>query len=220
MEYLDQRKDRVMAEEKKYDPAAMWNERFAREEPVYGEEPNRYLRSQTEKRLKPPMKVLLPADGYGRNGLWLAKEGFEVTTVDVSPVGVERARKAAQSAGVSAEILRGDLNTWEWPKDQFDAVAAIYLHLPPEERQGVHAHMLGALKPGGILILEAFNPGQLAYTSGGPKNVELLYTAEMLRRDFARAEELELEETVAELEEGRMHSGLGSVVRAVLRRAI
>ena len=65
-----------------------------------------------------------------------------------------------------------------------------------------------------------FNPGQLAYTSGGPKNVELLYTAEMLRRDFARAEELELEETVAELEEGRMHSGLGSVVRAVLRRAI
>ncbi len=209
-----------MKGEKKHDAAAMWNERFGRQEPVYGEEPNRYLRSQTEKRLKPPMKVLLPADGYGRNGLWLAKEGFEVTTVDVSAVGVERARKTAQAAGISAEILLSDLNTWEWPKDQFDAVAAIYLHLPPEERRTVHARMLGALTPGGILILEAFNPGQLAYTSGGPKNLELLYTTEMLRRDFAGAEELELSETVAELEEGRMHSGLGSVVRAVFRRSI
>ena len=209
-----------MKDKEKFDPAAMWDERFGREEPVYGEEPNRYLRSQTTLRLKPPMKVLLPADGYGRNGLWLAKQGFDVTTVDVSPVGVERARKTAQAAGISAKILLSDLNTWEWPKDEFDAVAAIYLHLPPEERQTVHARMLGALKPGGILILEAFNPGQLAYTSGGPKNPELLYTAEMLRRDFAGAEELELIETVAELEEGRMHSGLGSVVRAVLRRSI
>ena len=178
-----------MKDKEKFDPAAMWDERFGREEPVYGEEPNRYLRSQTEKRLKPPMKVLLPADGYGRNGLWLAKQGFDVTTVDVSSVGVRRARKTAQLAGISAKILLSDLNTWEWPKDEFDAVAAIYLHLPPEERQTVHARMLGALKPGGILILEAFNPGQLAYTSGGPKNPELLYTAEMLRRDFAGAEE-------------------------------
>jgi len=204
--------------ENQHNPAAMWDERFGREEPVYGEQPNIYLRAQAVLRLKRPMKVLLPADGYGRNGLWLAMQGFEVTTVDVSSVGVERARKAAKAAGVAATILLSDLNAWEWPEAEFDAVAAIYLHLPPEERKKVHVRMLRALKPGGILILEAFNPGQLAFSSGGPKQVELLYTAEMLQKDFAGAEVLELGESVVNLEEGRMHSGKGSVVRAVFRR--
>ena len=208
-----------MNEEQKHNPAAMWDERFGREEPVYGHEPNTYLRAQAVMRLKPPMKVFLPADGYGRNGLWLAKQGFEVTTVDVSPVGIERARKAATAAGLSATILLSDLNLWDWPEAEFDAVAAIYLHLPPEERKVIHPRMFGALKPGGILILEAFHLGQLAFSSGGPKQVELLYSAELLRRDFAQAEVLELAESVVDLEEGRMHSGKGAVVRAVFRRA-
>jgi SAM-dependent methyltransferase len=207
-----------MREEEKHHPAAMWDERFARVEPVYGDEPNSFLRAQTELRLKRPMKVLVPADGYGRNGLWLAKQGFKVTTVDVSPVGVERARKTAQAAGIPARIVLSDLNVWDWPESEFDAVAAIYLHLPPEERKKIHARMLGALKPGGILILEAFNPGQLAFSSGGPKQVELLYTAEILQQDFTGAEALELSESVVELEEGKMHSGKGAVVRGVFRR--
>ena len=207
-----------MEDESKPDPAAMWDERFGRPEPVYGEEPNGYLRVQAVKRLMAGMKVLVPADGYGRNGLWLAKQGLGVTTVDVSPVGVERARKTAQAEGISAEILLSDLNSWDWPISKFDAVASIYLHLVPEERSKIHAHMVRALRPGGIIIFEAFNPGQLGFTSGGPKQVDLLYTAEMLERDFAGAEALELEETVVELEEGRMHSGKGSVVRGVFRK--
>lgn len=208
-----------MSEEQKHNAAAMWDERFGREEPVYGHEPNGYLRAQAALRLKPPMKLLLPADGYGRNGLWFAKQGFDVTTVDVSPVGVERARKTAKLAGVSATILLSDLNLWDWPQAEFDAVAAIYLHLPPEEREVIHPRMFGALKPGGVLILEAFHPGQLKFCSGGPKQVELLYSAEMLRQDFAGAEVLELAESVVDLEEGRMHSGKGAVVRAVFRRS-
>jgi hypothetical protein len=207
-----------MAEEQKPNPAAMWDERFGRSEPVYGEEPNGFLRAQATERLKPGMKVLVPADGYGRNGLWLAKQGLYVTTVDVSAVGVERARKTAAAAGISATILLSDLNSWNWPVAEFDAVASIFLHLVPAERSNIHAHMIRAVKAGGIIIFEAFAAGQLAFTSGGPKHVDMLYTAEILRTDFAGADELELLEAVVELEEGRMHSGKGAVIRGVFRR--
>lgn len=204
--------------ENKQHPAAMWDERFAQPEPVYGREPNVFLHEQAMRRLTKGMKVLVPADGYGRNGLWLAKQGFDVTTVDVSAVGVDRARKAAEAAGLSAEILHSDLTQWNWPKSEYDAVASIYLHLPVEQRVVVHGHMLGALKVGGLLILEAFTPRQLKFTSGGPKDVALLYSGEILRKDFATAEVLELTELEAELNEGRMHSGKAGVVRAVFRR--
>ncbi len=198
-------------------PQAVWNERFSQLEPVYGEEPNAYLREQAS-RFKPGMKVLVPADGYGRNGVWLAKQGLDVHTVDLSPVGVERARKAAQAGGVKIKIEQADLTTWDWPVNEFDAVAAIFLHLPPDVRPKVHASMLRALKPDGIIILEAFNPVQLKHSSGGPKQVELLYTAEMLRRDFAGTETLELEEEEIHIHEGHMHSGPAAVVRGVFRK--
>lgn len=207
-----------MGEEGRHDPAAMWDERFARTEPVYGDAPNNYLRAQAELRLKAPMKVLVPADGYGRNGLWLARQGMDVTTVDVSAVGVERSRKTAEATGIPIKIVLSDLNSWDWPEAEFDAAASIYLHLPPEQRRKIHARVLGALKPGGVVILEAFAPGQLAFSSGGPKDVDLLYSAEILRRDFAEAEVLELAESVVELEEGKMHSGPGAVVRGVFRK--
>jgi len=207
----------IMVTDKWANPQAMWDERFSQAEPVYGEAPNGFLRSQMF-RWKPGMKVFVPADGYGRNGIWLAKQGFEVHTVDLSPAGVARARKAAEVAGVQMTIEQADLSSWNWPLDEFDAVATIFLHLPPGARAKVHASMLRALKPGGIVILEAFTPGQLKHTSGGPKQVDLLYTAELLRKDFTGAEALLLEEKEAELEEGRMHSGSAAVVQAVFRR--
>ncbi len=204
--------------DKRPNMAAMWDERYSRTEPVYGDEPNAYLREQAQKRLKAGAKVLVPGDGYGRNGLWLAKQGCELTTIDVSPVGVERARNDAKKAGLALQILLGDVNTWDWPKSEFDAIVSIYLHLPPEQRSGVHRQMFEALRPGGIVILEAFTPAQLQFSSGGPKQVELLYNAEILRQDFAAAEVLELAELEVELHEGKMHLGEGAVVRAVLRK--
>jgi cyclopropane fatty-acyl-phospholipid synthase-like methyltransferase len=198
-------------------PQKMWDERFAQAEPVYGDAPNDFLQAQTF-RLHSGMKVLVPADGYGRNGIWLARQGLQVHTVDLSPVGVERAQKAARAAGLHMTIELGDLSVWYWPQQELDAVVSIFLHLPPEMRVKVHASMLRAVKPGGMVILEAFTPAQLQHSSGGPKQAELLYTAEMLRRDFAPAEALELEEKERQLDEGRMHRGLASVVRAVFHK--
>jgi SAM-dependent methyltransferase len=206
----------IVATDKWTNPQAMWDERYSEAELAYGTRPNAYLEKQAS-RLKPGCKVLVPADGYGRNGHWLAKQGFAVHTVDLSPVGVERSRKAARAAGLSLTIEQADLSTWNWPVGEFDAVAAIFLHLPPELRSKIHASMLRALKPGGILILEAFTPEQLQFTSGGPKDAQLLYTADLLRKDFAATKILELEETKVHMEEGPKHSGRSAVVHGVFQ---
>lgn len=206
-----------MANDKWANPQKMWDERFSQTEAVYGESANAYLQAQAF-RLKPGMKVLVPADGYGRNGIWLAKRGLQVHTVDLSPVGVERSRNAARDAGLSMTIELGDLSTWKWPADEFDAVVSIFLHLPPDLRAKINASIQRALKPGGIVIIEAFTPAQLQHSSGGPKQLELLSTADILRRDFVSAEVLELEEAEIQLDEGHMHRGTAAVVHGVFRK--
>lgn len=206
-----------MANDKWASPQKMWDERFGQAEPIYGEQPNAYLRVQVH-RLSPRSKILVPGDGYGRNGIWLAKQGFRVSTIDLSPVGVERARKSAQAAGLTMAIEEADLTTWNWPMGNFDAVASIFLHLPPDIRPHIHGQMLGALKPAGLLIIEAFTPAQLQHLSGGPKQLELLYTTEILQKDFTGAEVLELLEVEIDLDEGRLHRGRAAVVHGVFRK--
>ena len=206
-----------MAEDKWANPEKMWDERFSQSQPVYGDQPNAFLAAQTP-RFQRGMKLLVPADGYGRNGIWLARQGFSVHTVDLSPVGVARARKTAEAVGLAMTIEQADLALWKWPEAEFDGVFAIFLHLPPDVRAKVHGAMLRSVKPGGLVILEAFSTSQLKYSSGGPKRVELLYTAEMLRRDFAGTEAILLEEKEAQISEGTMHSGAAAVVDGVFRR--
>jgi cyclopropane fatty-acyl-phospholipid synthase-like methyltransferase len=198
-------------------PQKMWDERFSQHEPVYGEAPNAFLAEQSS-RFQPGMKLLVPGDGYGRNGIWLAKQGFRVHTVDLSQVGVERSLKNAHGAGVSMTIEQADLTTWNWPVDHFDGVFSIFLHLPPADRVKNHASMVRAVKPGGLIVFQAFSTAQLQHTSGGPKQIDLLYTAEILRRDFSPAEPLLLEEKETHIAEGHMHSGSAAVVQAVFRK--
>jgi cyclopropane fatty-acyl-phospholipid synthase-like methyltransferase len=206
-----------MTDDKWANPQKMWDERFGQAEPVYGEHPNAYLRAQAH-RLAPGCKILVPGDGYGRNGMWLAGQGFQVSTVDRSPVGVERARKSAHAAGLAMTIEEADLTTWAWPLGEFDAVVSIFLHLQSDIRAQIHSQILAALKQGGLLIVEAFTPAQLQHSSGGPKQLELLYTAEILRKDFTETEVLELQEVEVDLDEGRMHRGRAAVVHGVFRK--
>jgi len=194
-----------------------WNSRYAEADFAYGTEPNAFLVSQRSL-LRPGMKALAVADGEGRNGVWLAQQGLEVWSVDASDVGLGKAAQLAADRGVPLHTERVELTAWKWPEADFDLVAAIYIHFPPDVRAHMHRAMLNALRPGGLLILEAFTPEQLGYKSGGPPVVEMLYTADMLRIDFAGAEIIQLEETVTELAEGKYHRGAASVVRMVARR--
>jgi len=207
----------IVATDKWANPQAMWDQRYSEPEPVYGTRPNVYLEKQAMLHFKRGGKILMPGDGYGRNGHWLARQGFAVHTVDLSPVGVQRSRKNAQDARLALKIEQADLMTWDWPVAEYDGVAAIFLHLPPEMRAKIHPAMLRALKPGGILIFEAFTPEQLQFHSGGPKDAALLYTAEVLRSDFTTAEVLELEEVRVHVDEGPKHSGMSAVVHGIFR---
>jgi SAM-dependent methyltransferase len=196
-----------------------WNQRFDTEDYVYGTEPNDFLKEQCRKLARPGMRALSIGDGEGRNGVWLAQQGLNVLAVDSSDVGLRKAERLAKSRNTRIETVCQDLLAWDWPKAEFDLAAAIFIHFRPEARRAVHASLMEALRPGGVLILEAFRPAQLDFHSGGPKDADLLYTAEMLAEDFAEADILELEETLRELDEGPFHQGTAAVVRLAARKA-
>ncbi len=195
-----------------------WNQKYARDDYFYGEQPNDFLRSQVF-RLSPGARVLVVGDGEGRNGVWLAEQGFTVTTVDASRVGCEKSAALASDRGVSLTTLCADLLTWDWPVAAFDAVVSVFLHFSPEERKVAHARMQSALVPGGWLIIEQFHPNQLnGYNSGGPKAVEMLTTMSDLAEDFNAIDWWLLAEGTTWLDEGSGHSGLGYVSHGVGRR--
>jgi SAM-dependent methyltransferase len=203
--------------------AAMWDERYARDGFAYGETANAYLRAQ-RMRLRAGMRALAPGDGEGRNGVWLAERGLIVDTLDLSAGGVAKALALAASRGVALNAVQADALSWDWPREAYDVVALIFLHLVAEERRALHAKVLSALKPGGLVILEAFRHEQVARQAagarGGPHEAKLLYRLDDLRADFAALETIELAEADVEFDEGALHAGRGAVVRAVLRRPV
>lgn len=201
--------------------AEFWDERFRGGGFAFGIAPNAFLASQA-RYLKPGLRAFVPGDGEGRNGVWLAEQGLIVESVDVSPLGAAKALDLAKSRGVTINAGIGDLLSWTWPRSTFDIVAALYLHFFDADRPRMHAAMLDALKPGGILILEAFNTDQIEmrakHGSGGPKTTDMLYSKEKLAADFAKASILLLEEAVVELDEGHRHKGPAAVVRGIVQK--
>jgi SAM-dependent methyltransferase len=194
-----------------------WNQRYAEPGYKYGTEPNAYLREQA-RRLPPAGQVLVPGDGEGRNSVWLAAQGHQVLAVDMAEVGLAKARQLAlaQGAEVSARLRtqRADLSEWAPPVGKFDAVVLTYVHLPSSFRAEAHRRLATALKRGGLLILEAFHPSQLGRSSGGPKDVDMLYTLSQLRADFdGLLRELQGCEIEVVLNEGPGHQGPGCVTR-------
>ena len=190
-----------------------WDERWAERAPAYGDLPNEFLAASVNA-IPVGGEVVCIADGDGRNGAWLAGGGLRVTGVDSSEVGVARAN-ARGVEGYLAEV--GDLATWNFPA--CDAVVSIYAHLPPGLREDVHRRAWAALRPGGVFLMEAFNPAQLARSSGGPKDVALLFTPELLRGDLPEARFEVLEVATIELAEGPYHIGPAEVLRMIARKA-
>ena len=195
-----------------------WNDRYEKSDFAYGTEPNAFLVSQ-QHRLHSGTQALAVGDGEGRNGVWLAQQGLDVLSVDLSSAGLEKAQALARDKSVTLRTQQVDLSSWEWPENTFDLVISIYLHFPPDLRERMHQSMAKALKPKGLLMLEAFTPDQLAYQekyqSGGPPKLDMLYTPDMLQQDFKDLEVLEIVETVTKLQEGQYHNGPAAVVRGV-----
>jgi len=196
---------------------ARWNLRFAEPDYIFGTAPNRFLASK-KGLFRKGETALCVADGEGRNSVWLAEQGLEVDAFDFSPPAVEKAKRLAAERGVHVRHEVAGVDDWRWPRAAYDVVAAIFVQFAgPDMRGRMFARMLEALKPGGLLLLEGYTPKQLEYRTGGPSQVENLYTAPMLREAFRDLEILELREYEDELEEGERHTGRSALIDLVAR---
>jgi cyclopropane fatty-acyl-phospholipid synthase-like methyltransferase len=200
------------------DDMSIWNERYAGEDFFYGTEPNAFLLSQ-KALLRPGMRCLAVADGEGRNGVWLAEQGLEVLSVDGSHVAQAKAKKLAQQRGVAMAFEQVDLLQWDWGENDFDVVAAIFIQfVTSPEREQMFAAIKRCLKPGGLLLLQGYTPRQLEYKTGGPSQVENLYTEAMLANAFSDMDILQLHEHDSVIREGVGHSGMSALIDLVARK--
>ena len=195
-----------------------WNDRYRTEEFAYGEQPNNYLKQQLEK--LNPGKILFPAEGEGRNAVFAAKRGWEVSAFDISLEGKNKALQLAENNQVSIDYQVGELETLSYKPEQFDALALIYAHFPAAIKSSYHKSLSAYLRKGGIVIFEAFSKNHLDYLArnekvGGPKEIDMLFSVEEIKSDFADFEIIILEEKEIELSEGLFHNGQGSVIRFV-----
>lgn len=189
----------------------MWDSRYGTEEFVYGKEPNVFF----ARSLGPlnPGKLLLPGEGEGRNAVYAASLGWEVDAFDQSKVGAEKAKSLAGEREVNIAYRVCDIENFPFEKGVYDAVGLVYFHAPAPLRKMLHKKVVESLKPGGQVILEAFHTTQLGRESGGPQNLDLLYSMEMLQEDFGSLEAEEMEETEVDLDEGLFHGGPAKVLR-------
>lgn len=202
---------------------AFWNDRYAAEGYAYGTAPNEFLVQCLPRLRSLPARaaVLCLADGEGRNGVWLASQGFEVTSVDIAEAGLRKARALAERAGVALHTVQGDVTKLELEPARWDAIVSIFLHLPARPRRALHQRCVAALRPGGLFVFEAYSPEQLALGTGGPAEIALLPTLSDLEGDFAACDDAAIEHRfsgVRPVVEGPLHSGDGHVVQVVVRK--
>ena len=189
-----------------------WESRYAGADYAFGKEPNYFLASC--KGLLPKSgRVLVVADGEGRNGVWLAEQGLDVLSIDFSPTALRRARALASEHHVTVTFQQADVHTWDYPDAWFDVVVEIFTQFSsPPERAMKWAGMRRALKPGGLLIIQGYTPRQLIFGTGGPKQVENLYTRAMLERAFCDFRNMKIIEEEREMYEGTSHAGMSAVI--------
>ncbi len=192
-----------------------WNERYADSDYFYGTEPNSFLEEQCGVLNGPVLSI---SEGEGRNGVFLATRGLDVTGVDLSSVALEKAEKLAKSKGVRITTIDADIETFEPEENHYGSVISISAHLPSSIRAVLYPRLEKALKPGGILLLEAYSPDQLSKDTGGPKDTDMLMSVEKIRTEFPNLEPVLLRETEREVSEGKGHTGLASVVQFIGRK--
>lgn len=191
----------------------MWNKRYDTEHYIYGTEPNGFLAQYVQELPKGP--VLCLAEGEGRNAVFLAEQGYDVTAVDASSVGLAKARKLADSRGVTIKTILADLTDFDLGRQQWAGIVSIFCHLPPALRVSLHGRLPAALRPGGIFLIEAYTPEQLKFNTGGPSDPGMLMSARLLRDELAGLTFRHLQETQRNIVEGSGHTGLGAVVQAI-----
>lgn len=190
-----------------------WDRRYSEKEFAYGTEPNQFFKQQIDKLV--PGKILFLGEGEGRNAVYAAKLGWDVDAVDFSVSAKEKAIKLADINNVKINYSVSDLTEYQFKEKYYDVVVLIFLHLPEDLRNQVHMKTQLALRDDGVLIIEAFNKEQIENTSGGPKDLELLYDENTLINSFKELKINLIENKIIELDEGNYHKGKANVIRFV-----
>lgn len=203
--------------------ADKWNERYAAEEYVYGTDPNIFFKTQIDKLT--PGKILMAAEGEGRNAVYAAGLGWEVTAFDGSREGKKKADKLAAANGVTIDYRVGEFSDLEFEPDTYDALGLIFAHFGADRKVDYLRRLAKYLKPGGVVIFEAYDKMQVQYreqgkSRGGPPDVDVMYTVDEVKRIFKGLDILSLQAENVELQEGKLHTGISRVVRLVGRRPI
>ncbi len=191
----------------------MWDERYSTDEYAYGKSPNGFL--EQNYRAIPKGRVLSLAEGEGRNAVFLAKQGYSVTAVDSSRVGLAKAENLARENGVSIEVVHADLAGYDLGENRWDGIVSIFCPLPSAQRKTLHRKVVAALKPGGVFLVEAYTPEQLKHGTGGGNSADTMTTRESLLAELQGLEFRHLQELEREVVEGVYHTGLGAVVQAI-----
>ncbi len=191
----------------------MWDERYAEEEYAYGKQPNDFLVESFK--VIPKGKVLSLAEGEGRNAVFLAQQGYDVTAVDGSSVGLEKAQKLAQEKGVKITTIQADLDSYEIETNMWDGIISIFCPLTESQRQRIHQQVVLGLKENGVYLIEAYTPEQVELGTGGGKSIETMTTKQSLEQDLSALKFLKLHQTIREIIEGKYHTGIGSVVQGI-----
>lgn len=203
-----------------------WDERYKQATYVYGTEPNPFFKEQLDaikKKVGGHKPILLPADGEGRNGVYAATQGWEVTAFDLSTEAKHKALRLAREKRVELDYQSGSVDELPFQKDSFDVLALIFAHFPGEVKKRFNQRLATYVKPGGYVIFEAFSKGHLAYSAknpeaGGPKDETILYNTEEVEDHFSDFETLLLREKEIEMDEGLYHRGKGLVIQFVGRK--
>lgn len=193
-----------------------WDERYASVDWAFGTEPNDFLREQAAQ--LPTGPVLCIGDGEGRNGVHLASLGHEVTSVDLSEVGLAKARRLADEQGVTITTQVADLATFDAGEGRWAAVVSIFCHLPSAIRKVAYPRLASSLVPGGVFLLESYTPDQIGRGTGGPSDPDLMNEPAQLLEELAGLEVLHLWEGERDVVEGPFHSGRAAVVQYLGRR--
>jgi len=201
-----------------YSKPAVWDQRYAADEYIFGTEPSDILTRHMQY-VEAGETALAIADGEGRNGVYLARQGLQVTSFDISPIGIAKAKRLALQHQAALTILESDIKSWDWKPESFDTVVGIFFQfLDPISRLEVFEGIRSTLKPNGRVFLCGYTPMQHRYKTGGPSEVENLYTPDLLLTAFHGFEILHLEEQEVELNEGPRHSGMSAFVDFIARK--
>lgn len=196
----------------------MWEDRYRRQDGyLFGTAPAQFLTENPWLAI-PGGTALSVADGEGRNGVYLARAGMQVSAFDLSETAIGRARALAAREGVALDTRVSDWDGWDWSR-QFDLVLGIFIQfMPADRRPAQFASIAGAVKPGGRVVLHAYTPEQVALGTGGPGNPAQMWTPEILTAGFPgwRIERLATYER--DVQEGRGHSGRSALIDFVATR--